>query len=79
MNIIEATKEAMLKGAGITRPAFKNAVYLIPTNTNECYISVPVGFKLEHKKSDSISAAPRWNPHAADILADDWELTEAAL
>ena len=75
MNIIEATKKAMEKGIGLTRPSFKNAVYLVPTNTKECYIIIPVDFKLKGKSYGDISAAPRWNPHAADILADDWELT----
>lgn len=74
MNIIEATKRAMAEGRGITRPKFKKAVYLIPTNTRECYITIPVGFKLIGDKQGDLSAAPRCNPHAADILADDWEL-----
>lgn len=76
MNIIDATKLAMDRGHGITRPEFKKAVYLIPTNTIECYITIPVGFKFKGRKAGDLSAAPRWNPRAADILADDWELTE---
>ena len=46
MNIIDATRLAMDRGLGITRPEFKKAVYLIPTNTIECYITIPVGFKF---------------------------------
>ena len=79
MNIIEATRKAIRKGLGITRPTFKKEAYLLPTNTNECYIVIPTGFKLKNKNSGYASAAPRWNPHAADVLADDWELTEEAL
>lgn len=72
MNIIEATKQAMEKGVGLTRLSFQSRCCLIPTNTKECYIVIPPNFKLRGRSHGDISAAPRWNPHAADILADDW-------
>lgn len=72
MDIIEATKQAMEKGMGLTRPSFQGMDYLVPTNTKECYIVIPMDFKFKGRYCDDIPAAPRWNPCAADILADDW-------
>ena len=70
MNVVEATKKALEKSVGMTRPSFKNNWYLIPTNTNECYVSMPIGYGVESSQRPAV----RWNPHAEDILADDWEL-----
>lgn len=70
MNIVEATKKAMEKGVGMTRPVLKNNLYILPTNTNECYIGMPIGYTPESGQRPAV----RWNPHAEDILADDWEL-----
>lgn len=68
MNIVEATKEAMSKGVGISRESwhFGSDVFaIIPTNTtlNCIFYSVPFDRK-----------SPRWNPSADDLTADDWEL-----
>lgn len=71
MNIVEATKEAMKAGKGITNSVCKECGdYLLPTNTDECYLIIPVGYS--HTKGMRVAA--RWNPHADDILAEDWEL-----
>ncbi len=73
MNIVEATQKALEKGVGITNTSFKKIeCYLLPTNTKECYMIVPIGYSHTKKRR----TAARWNPHAADILADDWEITE---
>ncbi len=70
MNIIEATKEAMRVGKGIIKARQNNAgYYLLPTNTTECYILIPIGFSVNYGR-----ACPRWNPNAADILSEEWEL-----
>lgn len=69
MNIVEATEKALEKGVGIKNPRYKNT-YLLPTNTTECYLVIPVDFAI----GNGTHAAPRWNPHAEDILANDWEL-----
>ena len=73
MNIIEATEKALEKGVEIQNTISQRAnSYLLPTNTNECYLVIPIGYKLDsdYKRTP----APRWNPKAEDILKDDWEL-----
>lgn len=73
MNIIEATKQAMEQGKGIINSDLeKFELYLLPTNTTECFLVIPFGFNVKQKRR----AACRWNPHAGDILRDDWELWE---
>ena len=70
MNIIEATREAMRRGVGITNASMrKRGFYVLPTNTDECYLIVPKGWKIGHGVP-----APRWNPRAEDILTEDWEV-----
>lgn len=73
MNIIEATERAMIEGVGIARPCFKKHCYVLPTNTAECYVVIPTNEATGKKPSS------RWNPHASDILANDWELTKAEI
>ena len=78
MNIIEATKAAMEQGCGIIKKDLKKAgYYLLPTNTSECYLFIPIGYSHKENKEEDKKVAARWNPHAADILSDEWELTEA--
>lgn len=73
MNIIDATKQAMEQGRGMTNSSLKEInCYLLPTNTSECYIVMPNNYKHTEKRK----VAARWNPHAADIIAEDWEVTE---
>lgn len=73
MDIITATKEALKKGVGIVNGRTKaSQLYLLPTNTKECFLAIP--FEYTHKSVRKVGA--RWNPHAEDILADDWELWE---
>lgn len=73
MNIVEATKEALKKGFGITNSSLKKIeCYLLPTNTKECYMIIPIGYSHVKKRK----TAARWNPHAADIIADDWEVVK---
>lgn len=71
MNIIEATREAMDKGVGIRNTSCKHN-YLLPTNTKECYLVIPIGYTLGSNYEKI--PAPRWNPKAEDILKEDWEL-----
>ncbi len=73
MDIIIATKKALDKAVGITNGKLKAiGCYLLPTNTNECYLVIPD--KYTHKSKRKVAA--RWNPRAADILSEDWELRE---
>ena len=73
MNIVKATKEAVRLGIGITnQQCKKSGVYLLPTNTDECFLVIPVGCKFPETSG---RVAPRWNPKARDILSDDWELS----
>lgn len=68
MNIVEAIKEALPKGKGIARKAWNDTwldTVIIPTNSSECCIVTTFG---KH------SSAPRWNPTADDLTADDWVL-----
>ena len=70
MNIIEATRKALKEGVGIKNKNDITQNYLLPTNTRECYIVVPIGFAV----GNNTKAIPRWNPKAEDILSNDWEL-----
>lgn len=70
MNIQEATKQAVAEGKQITRinawwGGGENGIKILPTNTDECCI-VSIAKK----------EAPRWNPQAEDLIADDWAVTE---
>lgn len=63
----------IFKGVDIANENTKNSgVYLLPTNTEECYIVIPVGVKYPET---TINMCPRWNPKAEDILSEDWELS----
>ncbi|MGN0181450.1 MAG: MW1434 family type I TA system toxin [Candidatus Ornithomonoglobus sp.] len=75
MNIIEATKEAMQAGKGITNTEWRSHdFYLLPTNTQECYLIIPINFSVDHGR-----ACPRWNPHAADILSEAWTIFDTGI
>ena len=70
MNIQEATKQAIAEGKQITRinawwGGGENEIKIRPTNTYECCIV-----------SNAKKEAPRWNPQAEDLIADDWVVTE---
>lgn len=70
MNIQEATKQAIAEGKQITRinawwGGGENGIKIRPTNTHECCIV-----------SNAKKEAPRWNPQAEDLIADDWVVTE---
>ena len=70
MNIQEATKQAVAEGKQITRinawwGGGENGIKMRPTDTDECWI-VSIAKK----------EAPRWNPQAEDLTADDWVVTE---
>lgn len=71
MNIIEATKLATEHGKGIINGECMQAeIYLLPTNLCLGFMIIPFGYKyIEDNKP-----APRWQPKAKDIIADDWEL-----
>ena len=43
----------------------ENGIKIRPTNTDECCIV-----------SNAKKEAPRWNPQAEDLIADDWAVTE---
>lgn len=74
MNIVEAVKKAMEQGKGIQNAKVKRAkVYLLPTNTTECFFVIPVGYRF---LGNCPPPATRWQPQAEDILAEDWEVTE---
>ena len=75
MNIIEATREAMKVGKGIINTEWPSReFYLLPTNTKECYLLIPANFTAGCGR-----ACPRWNPHAADILSEAWEIFDESV
>lgn len=76
MNIIEVTGKALTEGVGIANPEIIKRAnsYLLPTNTDECYFIIPLGYKT----GDNRRPAVRWNPKASDILRNDWELHPSA-
>ena len=69
MNIQEATKQAVAEGKRITRSnawwGGENGTKIRPTDTDERGIV-----------SGAKKAAPRGNPHAEDLTADAWVVTE---
>ncbi|USS86457.1 DUF2829 domain-containing protein [Fructilactobacillus cliffordii] len=74
MTIIEATKQAMEKNCGMTRP-YRGHVfgYVKPTNGSLSHY-ILVG--LDSDGNLDGHANKFWNPTADDILADNWELFE---
>lgn len=67
MYIHEAIKEAMPNGKSIRRRCevwVQMRMFLVPTTTCEGMI---LG-------GDGDSLCPRWNPDAADLMANDWEV-----
>lgn len=69
MNIQEAAKEAMESDGFIVRPHWKGEVRLKPTND-------PQGCTLYEKGK---ALCLRWQPHAEDLVANDWEVTTKEL
>lgn len=67
MYIHEAIKEAMPRGKCIRRRDdfwIQSKLVLFPTTTCEGIIIAESNNRL----------APRWNPDADDLMADDWEV-----
>ena len=69
MNIIEATRLSLETGKYITRKGtpFEEMFKFKPTNTSDCFIIENV---------DKSRRRVRWNPCAADILCENWELVD---
>ena len=65
MNIKEATRIAMETNKCIARKSRQLTVK--PTNGWECCL-------LIHPTKQEY--APRWNPEAEDLMADDWEVVD---
>lgn len=76
MNIYDAMKARTADRPFITRQAWRNdygpwAVYgvrVLPTNT-------PDGCLIQSRASTKMPI-PRWQPTAADLVADDWMITD---
>ncbi|WP_273713115.1 Thoeris anti-defense Tad2 family protein [Leuconostoc mesenteroides] len=65
MNIVEATKNALKSGRGITRHKIKQDgydVWFLPTKTSLGYLII-----ISDREIYSL-----WQPSAEDITADDW-------
>lgn len=50
------------KNCYITRKSWKKDIYILPTNSIDCCVLM----------SDNQQSAPRWNPYADDLIANDW-------
>lgn len=72
MNIIEATKAAVEKGCCISRKATPN-IKLKPTDI--CFEMYGIGGYVI-KRNEKYERQPYWNPQTADVLANDWILTD---
>lgn len=80
MNIIEATKKALVENKAITTPEDKErGTVFVPTNSMPLGIVI-VPTKPGIKKTEGVykekwpAACKFWNPKAEDLLRDDWEL-----
>ncbi|QSB51254.1 Thoeris anti-defense Tad2 family protein [Leuconostoc falkenbergense] len=65
MNIVEATKNALKSGRGITRHKIKQDdynVWFLPTKTSLGYLII-----ISDREIYAL-----WQPSAEDITADDW-------
>ena len=74
MNIQKAVRKARLASAKgkqgyIVRKKWKGNFRILPTNTDLCSIADAPGMEQ----------APRWNPYAEDLMADDWEVQEVRI
>lgn len=70
MNIIEATKKALEEGKWITRRGEDFCGCKVkPTNTRDCFLLAVID-------EPERPPAKHWNPDAADILADDYEVID---
>ena len=65
MNIQAATQKALESGGRITRRLWNGSFHIRPTDGPDCCICYAEGKRC----------APRWNPYAEDLVADDWEVT----
>ena len=80
MNIIEVTKKSLEENKAITNPdANEVGVVFVPTNSGPLGI-VTVGIEPYSVKEEGVyqekwpTPLRFWNPMAADLLRDDWEL-----
>ncbi|MGX7008346.1 hypothetical protein RR45_GL000723 [Lactococcus chungangensis CAU 28 = DSM 22330] len=80
MNIIEAIKKALQENKAITNPDdLEGGLAFLPTNS-DCFgiVLMPTEPILDRKDgiSTEVWQAPGrfWNPRAADLLREDWEL-----
>lgn len=70
MNIMEATKQALEKGAGIKKSTSEN-YYFLPINASTSYRVMKID---GNDDENELLCQPNWNPTAEDILNEDWEL-----
>lgn len=70
MNIQDAFLGAMAEGKTVTRTTvwWHGRLEILPHRGPECCITYRIG---EHGRE---FVAERWEPEAADIIADDWEV-----
>ena len=76
MYLHEAVSQAMATGQHIRRTGSVIWEYglLVPTNSRDCcYLWAP------QEPGGEPTPAPRWNPKAEDLIADDWVLVDACL
>ena len=62
MFINEAASIAASRTLGMRRETFPEGLQIIPTNDDACCIVLTARGAI----------APRWNPTASDLTADDW-------
>lgn len=66
MNIYQAACEAKKVYGAIARKSWNGHMKIIPTDDSECCVVY----------TDE-GRTPRWQPHARDLLADDWVVVKA--
>lgn len=69
MNIQDATKQAMAEQAFMTRRSWEGRIHILPTH------------KRSRCKQFIKGKVPgrSFSPQAADLIADDWEVTKVGL
>lgn len=66
MNIQDAVKKALACDGYIVPAQWEGRIKILPTNTPECCIAF-IGDQNSY---------PRWEPNAADLIADDWTVIQ---
>ena len=69
MYIMEAAAIATGEGIMMYRNGWKINAFVKPTNTEECCIV----YAYDGSKNKLRKMAVRWNPKAADLVANDWQ------